>query len=106
MNEFKINDYLLKEEANSIACDAVEEQKDHGTDAEEYIWQTIDGHEWVIYTYKAIKLCAECSTDDGEQWLDDCGYDKFDSFGDHATKLAYATLHELTMSAYSEMAEA
>ena len=106
MNEFKINDYLLKEEANSIACDAIQEQKEHGTDAEEYIWQTIDGHQWVIYTYKAIKLCAECDTNGGEQWLDDCGYEKFESFGDHATKLAYATLHELTMSAFNEMSEA
>jgi len=105
MNEFKISDYILNEEAKAIACDAVEEQKKYGTDAEDYICQTVDGHAWVVYTYKAIKLCAECNTDEGEQWLDDCGYEKFKSFGDHATQLAYATLHELTMSEYNAMNE-
>lgn len=92
MTDFKINNYILQQEAKEIAAAALLEQKEYGTDAQEMLNQMCDGHEWVIHTYKAIILCAECDTGEGEDYLDDIGYEQFDSFANHATQLAYATL--------------
>lgn len=103
MSEFIINDYTLQNEAKEIAAMAILEAKEYGSDPIEMMEQACDGHEWVIYTYKAIKLCAECNTDDGEQYLDDCGIDQFASFADHATKLSYATLLGACHEAYAEI---
>jgi hypothetical protein len=103
MSEFIINDYTLQNEAIEIAKQGIREEREFGVPALEYVQQACDGHEWVIYTYKAIKLCAECNTDEGEQYLDDCGLDQFDSFGDHATKLAYATMLGACQAALCEL---
>jgi hypothetical protein len=103
MNDFKINDYLIREKAKEIAADALLEATEYGSDPHDLMHEICDGHEWVIYTYKAIKLCAECDTSDGEQYLEDLGIDQFDSFADHATKLAFATLLGACHSAYAEL---
>jgi len=91
MSEFKINDYILEQEAKEIITQGIIEEKEYGVPALEYAQQACDGHQWVIYTYKAILLCAECDTSAGEEYLEDFGKE-FSSFGEHATKLAYATL--------------
>jgi len=103
MTEFKINDYLLKQEAIEITKQSIREEQEFGFPALEYINQACDGHPWVIYTYKAIMLCAECDTSEGEEYLEDCGIESFESFGDHATKLAYATLLGACQSALCEL---
>ena len=103
MTDFRINDYILRQEAKEIAAAALLEQKEYGTDAGEMLNQMCDGHEWVIHTYKAIILCAECDTNEGEDYLDDIGYEKFDSFANHATQLAYATLLGACHEAYAEL---
>jgi len=91
MSEFVINDYLLHQEARSIV-DEILSQADEGQDIYKMICQTIDGHEWAIYTYKALKLCAECNTGEGEALLEDTGQ-TFTSLSDHATAVAYWTLY-------------
>lgn len=91
MSEFKIDQYLLRQEAKRIVEDAIAEESEFDVPALETVQQSCDGHQWVIYTYKAILLCAECDTSEGEEWLDDVG-SEYSSFGDHAAKLAYATL--------------
>jgi len=91
MSEFKINDYILSQEAKEIITQGIIEEKEYGVPALESVQQSCDGHEWVIYTYKAILLCAECDTSAGEDYFEAFGIE-FSSFGDHATKLAYATL--------------
>lgn len=91
MSEFKIDQYLLRQEAKRIVEDAIAEESEFDVPALETVQQSCDGHQWVIYTYKAILLCAECDTSEGEEWLDDVS-SEYTSFGDHAAKLAYATL--------------
>ena len=91
MSEFKINDYILSQEAKEIITQGIIEEKEYGVPALEYAQQICDGHQWVIYTYKAILLCAECDTSEGEEWLEGVG-SEYNSFGEHASKLAYATL--------------
>jgi len=90
MNDFAINDYILNQKAREIV-DEILSQADEGQDIEELIHQSIDGHEWVIYTYKALKLCAECDTKEGEAMLDDAA-ETFTSLSDHATAVAYYTM--------------
>lgn len=90
MGEFIINDYLLRQEAASIVADILTDAQE-GDDIQDLIHQSCDGHEWVIFPYKALKLCAECNTADAETMLEDIGR-IFYSIGEHATVVAYWTL--------------
>ena len=103
MNDFEINDYLLHQEARAIV-DEILSQADEGQDIEDLIWQEVDGHEWVIYTYKAIRLCAECNTDEGEARLDDAGQ-TFSDIGEHATAVAHETLYAACYDYLSQLQE-
>lgn len=103
MTDFKINNYILQQEAKQLAAQALLEQKEYGTDAQQLLHEMCDGHEWVIYFTHAVKLCAECDTNEGENYLEDLGYEQFDSFSDHATQLAYATLLGACYEAYTEL---
>ena len=83
--EFQINDYLLTKECDQLARDIFEETLEDMADDEtpdqyrdamnERAHETADGHEWVIYNYKALMLCAHCNTDRGEEFLDDIGFE-------------------------------
>jgi len=90
MSEFIINDYLLRQEAASIVADILTDCQE-GEDIQDLIHQACDGHEWVIYTYKALKLCAECNTTEGEAMLEDIG-ESFNNIREHAVVVAYWTL--------------
>lgn len=94
MTDFEINDYILQKEAHSIAECIIDECKDDDL-AELYdrAWEYADGHQWVIYTYKALQLCANCRTDDGEQWLEDNCWEFKPSFSEIVSQIAFAELH-------------
>lgn len=92
MSEFVINDYLLHQEASAIV-EEILTQAEEADDVMDLIHEACDSHEWVIYTYKALKLCAECNTSDGEATLDGIGQ-TFTDIGDHAVAVAYWTLYE------------
>ena len=91
MSNFEINDFILRQEAKALAEQAIAEVEHYGGDHFELLEQAVDGHEWVIYTYKALLLCAECDTRDGEQYVEDTGQQTA-SIGELATVTAYATL--------------
>jgi hypothetical protein len=63
----------LYTEARALALEAFTEAAGDLERAEEFLRQSCDGHEVVIYYGKAISFCAEQNTSAGEQWLDDCG---------------------------------
>lgn len=94
-------------EAKAIAQEALEQTQYSRDDAEDFINETCDGHEVVIYYHKAIEFCAMHNTDDGEQWLEDCGgiAHKGDSFGMIACRIAYATLLMASLGAMEKMLE-
>jgi hypothetical protein len=84
----------LHKESELIAKEAwIESEFDEDT-AREYIHESCDGHEIAIYYHKAIQFCSEQNTDEGEQWLEDCGgiAQPGDSFGTIACRIAFATL--------------
>lgn len=84
----------LYTEAKAIAQEAWEESQFDQDDAQEFIHQTCDGHEIVIYYHKSIQFCADVDTSDGEDYLEDCGgiAQDGDSFGQIACRIAFATL--------------
>ena len=100
--EFKINDYLVKQEAISIAEEA--DRIEHFTSqcAEDYIYETCNGHELTIYTYKALLLCAECDTTHGEDYTDSIG-EAYKSLADHACAVAHGTLLGACFDALAEL---
>ena len=101
MTDFKINNYELQQEAKRLAQDCFDAEC-FGDDPNENLWQTCDGHEWSIYTYKALLLCAECDTSDGEGYLE--GLDmQHESFSDYACSVAFCTLYCAAMDALEEL---
>ena len=63
-----MNDYQLTEYCNDIASDIARDAHDidHAMD---WASESADSSEYVIYTYKAHKLCLECNTDQGADFL-------------------------------------
>jgi hypothetical protein len=98
MTDFTINNYELELEAQRLAQECFDAGDTHGEDPSEYLWQTCDGHEWVIYTYKALLLCANCDTSAGEDYLEGLGHE-YQSIGAHACVVAFATLYCAAMDA-------
>ena len=95
----------LYTEAKAIAQEAWEESQFDKDDAQEFIYQTCDGHEIVIYYHKAIQFCTDVDTSDGEDYLEDCGgiAQEGDWFGQIACRIAYATLLCASLSCLEEI---
>ena len=106
-NEFKINDYVLNLEAKSIAQEAFNESTEYNNGDEdsmlEHVQQSCDGHEWVIYYYKAMKLVTECNTDRGDQFLEDTGMPADVTIHKLATIVAYGELDGRAQEALAEL---
>jgi hypothetical protein len=101
MNDFQLNAYC-----NDIAADIVEGAADID-EAMDRASESADGSEHVIYYHKAHKLCAECNTDQGEDFLADCyseGHNK--SYDDLACIIAYGEIHSRIQSAIHAIFEA
>jgi hypothetical protein len=84
----------IYKEAKAIVEDAIEQVGTDRDDLQDHIHQSCDGHEVVIYYGKAIDFCATHNTDEGEQWLEDCGsiVQAGDTFGGIACRIAYGTI--------------
>lgn len=104
MADFQINDHILAKECDSLAAEIFAEcvaKLDEGETPEDYrdemddrAHETADGHEWVIYNYKALMLCAHCDVGNGEEFMSDVGFE----WNDDSTIYSVATV-----LAYGEM---
>lgn len=54
------------EEIDRIAREALEDERNYGTDAYDSAWEQVDWHRWVIYTYNAKQIPALASSDGSE----------------------------------------
>ena len=62
-------------------------------EAYDYIYENVDGHEYVIYYSHAWKLCAENNTEEGEDYLEEVGLNHLqDGIDVLMTRLSYATI--------------
>ena len=58
-----------------------------------YIYETVDGHEYVIYYHHAWKVCSENNTEEGENYLKEVGGSHLeDGIDGLMTRLSYATI--------------
>lgn len=117
MGDFQINDGILQKEAREIAADIFEEfKREHDDpetwDAEDYrgemsdrAHEAADMHEWVIYTYKAHQLCANCNTDMGEEFLEDVGVGENPTYDSLGIMIAYGELRARIEEEISELIE-
>lgn len=110
-------DFHLDHEAKSLAVSIFEEFKDsnggESFDAESFrdemterAWEYCDASQHVIYTARAIAICGNCNTDDGESWLEDIYGKPFadcDTFGEVCTRLAFAELHCRVIAAMDDL---
>ena len=109
--------YEFDQEAASIASEIFSEVRARDTFCvedcdtvrdlcQDQVHETVDGHQWVIYYYQSLQLCANVSTDNGEEWLEGCYETPFEgckTFAEVHTRLAYATLLVAVENALSEL---
>ena len=97
----------LYKEARSIALEAWEETDKDRDESQDFIHQSCDSRDFVIYYGKAIQFCADWDTRDGEEWLEDCGgiVQEGDSFGQIASRIAFATLYCAATECLNEIEE-
>ena len=108
MSDFQINDHILQQECMGIASDAYGEAIENGgcdrddidairEAASEHIDQTCDGHQWCIYNYQALKVCAECNVSDGEEFLEAIGLPEDVTIYKLASVIVYGELRARAM---------
>lgn len=92
MTEVSYGDYW--KEVEDLAKQVADECREHGTDRDDVLHETIDGHEWVIYHGKALcNVLAHTTSDDaafdemGDDVLHDCA-----SAGEVYSRLAFFAL--------------
>lgn len=97
----------LYTEARAIALEALTETDFDRDAALQYIHETCDGHECVVYYGKAILFCAEQDTSAGEAFLEECGgiAQPGDTFGAIACRIVYATLCDAATACMEELLE-
>ena len=120
MTDDRITDYALTKECEALAAeifDAVKAEhidpeapwdfdpEDYRDEMDDRAHESADGHQWVIYTYKAIQLCAECNTDEGEAFLEDVGPSQPITFGGLETQIAYGEMRARIMASIDELIE-
>jgi len=95
----------LYKEAQEMAQEALDQQDGDFDAARDMLHEMCHYHEVVIYHHKAIKFCADQDTSDGEAWLEDCGgiVQPNDSFGQIASRIAYATLYVAACEALDKL---
>ena len=100
--DFEINDAILWQEARELAREIFDEctrdmaddetPETYRGDMSDRAHEAADRHNWVIYTYKARKLCANCDTQRGEEFLDDVGPGENPTYDSLGTLIAYGEL--------------
>lgn len=85
---------------NSIVNEAIEESKDQELDITDYIHESVDGSEYIIYYHKNIEVLQY--TDNDEALFDNEGSATFDSTVSTLQRIAYWAMLQDCMDALSE----
>lgn len=96
-----VHEYSLREECERIAqdifdeamddLDARETAEDKRDDMMDRAHEDVDGHQWVIYHYRAHQVC-QCNTDLGEAFLEDTGMPAEVTYDSLASLIAYGEM--------------
>lgn len=101
------SDYELAKVAKEYAESIMAEYADDD-DRQDAIHEYADQSEHVIYTARAIAICGNCNTYDGESYLEEIYEKPFDgceTFSEVCTRLAYAVLYCAIRDALQELIE-
>ena len=100
------SDYNLDAYATDIAVDIFTEHCLDPDAAQESVWQSVDGSEWVIYHHKAHELCLNCNTDNGEQSIEDMGgFPNGSTYNSMASLIAYCEIEARVNDALNTLFE-
>ena len=100
------SDYNLDAYASDIAIDIFTEHCLDRDTAQESVWQSVDGSEWVIYHHKAHELCLNCNTDNGEQSIEDMGgFPDGSTYDSMASLIAYCEIEARVNDALNTLFE-
>lgn len=101
------SDYELEKVAKEYAESIMAEYADDD-DRQDAIHEYADQSQHVIYTARAIAICGNCNTDDGESYLEEIYEKPFDgceTFDEVCTRLAYAVLYCAIQESLQELIE-
>lgn len=115
MSNFEISDFQLSRECDALARaifdevmaeHAGEDPEDYREDMDDRAHETADGHEWVIYNYKALMLCAHCDVSQGEEFLEDIGMPEEVTIHNLACTIAYGEMRARIMDEINNLIDA
>ena len=115
MADFQINDRLLSDEcellAREIYAEVMEQHpgenpEDYRDEMDDRAHETADGHQWVIYNYQALMLCAHCDVSQGEEFLEDVGMPEDVTIHKLACTIAYGEIRARIMDEIKDLIEA
>ena len=116
MSDFEINDHKLQAECQSIAdkiwtemlasLPADETPEDKRDEMSDRAHESVDGHEWVIYNHKALMICAYCTTDQGEDFLEETGMPSEPDIYKLACTIAFGEMRARVEECLSDLADA
>ena len=87
------SDFNLDDMVASWAVEIFEQTADR-EEGLDLVHQYADGSEWVIYYGKAHDLCRNCNTDQGEDFVEDCGEPEGGwSYNGFASAIAYGEIY-------------
>lgn len=103
-SEGKLHRYcaeLAREAVSQVFEDGGDEN-----DLHDWLFESVDSCEHVIYYHKARTICCECNTDQGEQWLEDSGgIEPGLSFDDICVRIAFGEIYQRSMDSALELFE-
>jgi len=94
---------IAREIASEIELDEGETLADYRDEMADRASETIDGHQWVIYHYKSLKICADLHTDEGEEFLEEFGMPETPTIYNLASTIVYGQMRYQVEQAIDEL---
>ena len=102
MSDFVINDRILQKECEALAKEIFEEYSNED-ERQDAVHEWVDGHQWVIYNYRALRTVVECDVSDGEEFLEDVGLPETVTIYSLASSIVYGEMRARISEALQEM---
>ena len=92
--------YEYKTEVQDLARQIRDEAREDDRDVDDVLHETVDGHAWVIYTYRAVEVMQHASNPDAYQ---DLGIDASGGWSQFVSQAAYCALAEDVRDALADL---
>lgn len=103
MSDIITTDRQLNEVAKSIANEITYELEENGGDGYDLAHEHVDSSEHVIYYHRALQICANCDTTQGEEFVEDMGgFPAGKSFAQMACMIAFGEIYQRVLNELNE----